>query len=139
MTQFFGPVGQNGGMRVTADEYPDGATPVTASSGDIAAGTAAAALPAVAGKTNYITGFTVTGSGATVGAVVAVTVVGGISGTMTFTYTAIAGAVLSNQPLIVSFPYPIPASAVNTAITVSCPTLGTGAAHNTVNAFGYVK
>ena len=130
--------GKDGGLNVYPASYPDGATPVAKSSGNVAAGTAAAALAAVAGKTNYITGFTVSGSGATAALVVTVTIVGILGGTLSYTYTAVAGATLSNQVLDVTFPFPIPASAANTAITVSCPTLGAGNTNNTVNVYGYV-
>jgi hydroxymethylglutaryl-CoA reductase len=135
----FGPNSGDGALNVRVWELPDGAVSVTGSSGNIAAATAAASLPAVAGKTNYITGFTVTGTGATAALAVSVTVTGTLSGTMTFTYAAAAGAAVANQQLNVTFPFPIPASAVNTAITVSCPTLGTGNTNNTVNVFGYVR
>lgn len=135
----YGLHGSNGAFNTNVNEYPDGATQVSASSGNVAAGTAAASLPAVAGRTNYITGFTISGAGATLGLAVSVTVVGVLSGTLTYTYTAIAGVLLANQSLNVSFPYPLAASAVNTAITVSCPTLGIGNTNNTVNVYGYVK
>lgn len=121
-----------------ASHYPAGATAVTASSGNVAAAVAAAALPAVAAKTNYITGFEATGSGATLGSVVTLTVTGTISTTLSYTISAIAGVLLGNTPLIVQFPVAIPASAVNTAITVSMPSLGMGNTNATVVAHGYV-
>lgn len=117
--------------------YPPGATPLTAASGNVAAGTAAATLAKATGKTTYITGFEVTGAGATVGAAVSVTVVGVITGTLTYTYAAVTGATLINTPLIVQFSTPIPSSTTNTDIVVSCPTLGTGNLNNTVVAHGY--
>lgn len=116
---------------------PSGATAITSSSGNVAAATATATLAAAAGKTTYITGFEVTGAGATSAAVVTVTVTGTISGTLSYTYVAAGSATTANQPLIVEFPNAIPGSAVNTAIVVSCPTLGTGNTNNTVVAHGY--
>lgn len=134
----FRPIAVNiSGVVNDASPYPVGAVPVTGDSGNVGAGTAAATLTAVAGKTTYIVGFTVTGSGATTALPVTVTVTGVISGTMHFTYCAIAGVLVANQPLNVIFPYPIPASAPNTNIVVSCPTLGSGNTNNTVNAFGF--
>jgi hypothetical protein len=109
---------------------------VAATSGDVAAATAAASLPATPGVTNYIAGFSVHGSGATAAAVVQVTLTG-IGITMTFSYAAVAGATLINQPLDIIFEPPIPATGQNTAITVSCPSLGSGALHNAVNVWGY--
>lgn len=118
--------------------YPSGATVVVATSGSVAASTATATLAGTSGKTTYISGFSVTGSGATVGTVVNVTVTN-LIGSVTFTYpvAAVAGVLGMNTPLIVSFPNPIPASASNTSIVVSCPSLGTGNTNNAVNVFGY--
>lgn len=113
------------------------ATPITAASGNVAAATATATLAATSGKTTYITGFEVTGSGATAAAVVSVTVTNTITGTLTYTYAAVAGATAINTPLVVEFPYPIPANAANTTIVVSCPSLGTGNTNNAVVAHGF--
>jgi hypothetical protein len=66
-----------------------------------------------------------------------VTVTGLLGGTLTYTYTAAAGVLVANQPLIVEFNPPLPASAVNTNIVVSCPSLGAGNTNNTVNAHGF--
>mgnify|MGYP001582767201 CR=1 FL=1 len=117
--------------------YPSGATAITAASGNVANATAAATLAAVAGKTTYITGFEVTGSGATLGSIVTVTVTGTITTTLSYTVAAIAGALLINTPLIVAFPVAIPASAANTTIVVSMPALGAGNTNATVVAHGY--
>lgn len=126
-------------VTVASGDYVAGAAPITASSGNVAAAVATATLAGAAGQTTYISGFEVTGAGATAGAVVNVTVTGTISGTLTYTYTAATGATVPNQPLIVQFAPPIPASAVNTAIVVSCPSLGAGNTNNTVVAHGYRK
>jgi len=118
-------------------EYPTGTTVLNSSSGNVAAAVATATLTSAASQTAYITGFEVTGAGATAGAVVSVTVTGTIGGTMTYTYTAATGATVANQPLIATFYPPIPASAANTNIVVSCPSLGAGNTNNTVTAHGY--
>lgn len=112
---------------------------VVATSGDVANASAVATLAGAAGKTTYITGFIITGSGATAGLPVVVTVAGLLGGTVSFIYTAAAGVLVGNTPLNVIFPVPVPASTTNTAIVVTCPALGTGAAHNIVTAFGYQK
>ncbi len=113
------------------------ATSVKASSGNVANASAAATLAAVAAKTAYITGFDVTGTGATAASVVSVTVTGLLGGTSTYTLPVVAGANLGNPALVVQFNPPLPASAVNTAIVVTCPALGAGNTNNTVNAYGY--
>lgn len=115
----------------------NGAANVVATSGNAANAIAIATLPAVAAKTTYITGFDVTGSGATAGLPVVVTIAGLLGGSITYTYSAAVGALVANTPLSIRFPVPMPSSAVNTAITVTCPSLGLGATNNVVNAFGY--
>lgn len=109
----------------------------TQSSGNVAAAVAAATIAGVAAKTTYISGFSVTGAGATVGAVVSVTVTGLLGGTATYTYTAATGATVGNTPLIILFGPPMPASTTNTSIVVSCPSLGAGNTNNTVVVTGY--
>lgn len=118
--------------------FPYGGTLLNATSGNVAAASAVATLPAVASRTNYITGFDMTGTGATAAAVVTVTVAGLAGGSITFIATAVAGATLANPVLSIRFPAPIPASAVNTAITVTCPSLGAGNTNNVVNAYGFL-
>lgn len=121
-----------------AGAMPPGATAVQASSGNVANASAIATLPAVAAKTNYLTGFQITAAGATVGLAVSVTITGLLGGTATHTFAAPAGSLVDANPLIVSFPYPLPASAANTAIVVTCPALGTGNTNATANVQGYV-
>ena len=125
------------GNPILASEYPQGAVPITATSGNQANATAAATLPANATKTTYITGFEVTGTGATGVLVVTVTITGTVSGTMSYTYVFVAGVTTANTPLSIQFSKAIPASAANTAIVVSCPASGLGGTNNVVNAHGY--
>lgn len=132
-TDWFLPVRQLG----LIPGYPVGATALRGASGNVANGSAAATLAAAAGVTTYITGFVVTAAGATAASNVSVTVAGVTGGTMTYTFTAPAGATVAAQPLVVQFPAAIPASAVNTAIVVTCPALGSGNTHASVTATGY--
>jgi hypothetical protein len=120
-----------------SSEYPSGAIPVGASSGNQPNATATVTLPGTSGKTTYIKGFHVTGSGATVGLGVILTVTGLLAGTFSYVYTATAGAILANTPLLILFGDGLPASAANTSIVVSCPALGLGNLNNVVNAWGY--
>lgn len=114
-----------------------GITKVMATSGNVAAGAAAASIPAVAGKLNYITGFSVTGTGATAGQAVVITVTGLSGGTITFTHASATGVAVGNAQFNYEFPAPHPASAINTAISVSCASLGAGSTNNVTNVFGY--
>lgn len=133
--QFQAAIDKSGNMSI--GPVSAGATPVTSSSGNVAAAAAVATLAAVAAKTTYITGFEVTSSGSVAAAVVSLTVAGVIGGTMTFTYATVAGVTAGNTPLIVQFPAPIPASAINTAIVVTLPSLGAGNTNATVVAHGF--
>lgn len=119
-----------------ASPYPRGAVPINATSGDVAAATAAATLAAASGKTTYITGFTFTSTGSTSASTVDITVTDG-TWTITFVYVSVAGATTTNAQLNINFPYPLPASATNTTIVASAPTLGSGNLHACMNAYGF--
>lgn len=117
--------------------YPAGAVPKNATSGDHGAVSNAATLPAAPGKTTYIAGFSISATGATSATVVDVTV---SDGTWTLTYplnVPAASAAVQLALLKDTFIPPLPASAPNTAITVTCPNLGTGNTNCCVNAWGY--
>jgi len=112
---------------------------VNAASGNVAAAVASATLPAVAGKTNFLTGFTVSGAGATAALPVIVTVTGVLGGTLSYVYVAAVGVLAANQPLNMRFNPPLQAAAANTAIVVSCPSLGLGNTHNSTVANGFAQ
>jgi hypothetical protein len=112
-------------------------TPLIAGSGNVANASAAATLTGISTTTVYIAGFEVTGSGATAGLPVTVTVAGLLGGTRSYTYSFAAGVLVGNTPLIVTFDPPLPASAINTAIVVTCPASGSGGTNNTVVAHGF--
>lgn len=123
-------------------QAPDLATTVfSASSGNVAAGTATATLapgPGTTGQLVYICGFAVTSGGQTTGtSVVNLTVTGVQGGTQTYNYGSGTGATVANAPLIVMFPSCIQASNSGVSIVVSLPSLGTGNTNATVNAFGF--
>jgi hypothetical protein len=114
-----------------------GGTPITTSSGNVAAATATATLPAVASKTTYICGFTATGGGATAAATVNLTVTNIVTGTMTYNFGVPAGVDAPATALNVVFNPCMPANAIGTTIVVSMPSLGAGNAHASINASGY--
>ena len=120
-----------------ADGIPAGATMLTASSGNVAAASAAATFPAVASVTNYVTGFTITGAGATAASVVLATLVGLIGGTATFVVAVPAGVTAALPSLVVAFPQPIPASAANIALVLTLPSLGSGNTNAAVTMHGF--
>ena len=112
-------------------------TPVVISSANQANANAVATLPAVAGRTLYLTGFEATATGATAGLAVNVTVTGINGGTLNYAFAAPTGVLLGANPLLVQYEFPLPASDVNTAIVVTLPALGLGNTNATVVAHGY--
>lgn len=123
----------------TGAEIPFGGTAIAGTSGDVANASAAAALTAVALKTNYVTGVEFTFSGATAASVVVATITGLLGGTQSFVVAVPAGATLGGTPLLLKFDPSHPASAVNTAITATLPALGAGNAHACANIRGIQK
>ena len=101
------------------------ATAVDASSANAAAANNVS-LPAVAGQTNSVTGFEVTGAGATGASVITITLTGVVGGPLNYQLAIPAGAGVGVTPLIVEFPTPIPATGPNVAITLNVPSFGAG-------------
>lgn len=110
------------------------------SSGNVAAAVAAAVAPAVVGKTWYTTGLLVTGSGPTTASAILATLAGLLNGTLSFVLTPLAGILLNafpNGQLSIPFTDPLPASATNTAVTFSVPSLGSGSTNCVATIFGF--
>lgn len=117
-----------------------GITQVAASSGNVAAAIATATMPAVAAKTNFVDGFECAAGGATLGSDISITLTGTISSTnLTYTYSVPAGVLLAGVPLVVSFQHPIPGTAINTAISITMPSAGTGNTNASCNIHGFVQ
>lgn len=117
--------------------YPNGAVQKIASSGNVAAAVASAAIAAdTTGKTSYLEELVIVGTGATAASVVVATVTDG-TWTMSFPIGVVAGVNAQNTPLVLLFDPPLKASAPNTAITASCPSLGAGNTNNAVNVQGF--
>ncbi len=114
-------------------------TAVGATSGNVANASAAASLAGVAGVTNFLTGVHINFTGATAASVVNATITGLIGGTMTIPVAVPAGVAVQGQCLNLDFAVPIPASAANTAITVTLPALGAGNTNAAVYIRGFQK
>jgi hypothetical protein len=121
-----------------AGSFPATATAVAAASGNVANASAVATLAANASKTNYLTGFEITGGGATAAGLVIATVTGLLGGTLSYIVAAPAGVAVGIAPLVVAFNPPLPGSAINTAIVVTLPALGSGNTNAAVTAHGYI-
>lgn len=103
-----------------------------------AAAAMTAELAAVASKKNYLAGFMVSGKGATAASAIECTVAGLAIGTMRVWVQIPAGTGTAIDPLFVTLPNPIPASAENTAITLSVPSFGAGNTDAECAIWGYV-
>lgn len=130
-----GPLSDAAGV-LTVGVRPPG-TAESCSSGNVANATVACTLAAAAGKTTYITGFVMTSNGATAALGVTCTITGAITGTLSFSYVYGAIASITNNPLVVPLPIPVPASAANTTLVVSCPASGAGGTIAAISAFGF--
>lgn len=116
----------------------NGAVPVQLS----AAATVAAAannqtLAAGVGQRTYITDFYVDGLGATGASTILITITGLLGGTRTYQLAIPAGVTTLISRLAVQFPYPIAASADNTAIVVNVPSFGAGNTASNAGASGF--
>ena len=97
-----------------------------------AASTATATLAAGVGQRTYLSGFAVTGLGATAASAIEVVAAG-----LKFRVPIVAGATTPITPFVVYFDPPIPASADNSSLTVNCPSFGSGNTSAAVSAWGY--
>ncbi|NBU34690.1 hypothetical protein EBZ38_13345 [bacterium] len=117
--------------------YPEGATPVTASSGNVAASVATATITPAAGKTAWVTGLMIFPAGATAGAIVNATLTGLVGGTITIPVGAPTGAAVAGYPIVLEFPAPVPATAIAQAVSLSMPSLGAGNTNAAVTLLGF--
>ena len=99
--------------------------------------TVTSTLPADVTRKTWITGFEITGTGATVGGPVVATITGLVGGTLSYVVVVPAGVLLSITPLVVSFSRPIPSTAINTAVVVSVPAFGAGNTNAAVAVHGF--
>lgn len=122
--------GTTNGVAILGNGYPYGATPITGN-GSGTTGAVVGTLAAVVGKTTYICGFDVSAVGGTA-TVAPITVAGLVGSSMIYRFSSTAaGATLSKI-----YTPCIPASAANTAITVTTTANGTATGVN-VSSWGY--
>ena len=113
------------------------AVPIHLSSGVVSNTAALVTMPAVAGRTNYVTGIEIMGAGATAAALVVATLTGTRGGTQSYLFSATAD-VNNERSIRQEFTKPIPASAPGTAVTLALPALGVGNTGAIVAIHGYV-
>lgn len=136
------PVGKSNPLPVTStpsnplsasligNGFPTSSTPITGNSAGTT-GAVVGTLAAAAAKTTYICGFDVSSFGS-IPNTAAVTVAGLVGGSMTYQFTAGTTSTILTR----SFNPCVPASAVNTAITITSPA-NTNATATDVNSWGY--
>ena len=109
-------------------------TPLVASNTGAAGAAVTATLTGLATDTVYINGFIITTHAPAANQTGQVTVTGVIGG-VTMQFTLCESATVGGE-LIIFFPDPIPASAINTPIVVTLPAIASGAV-GSVTAVGY--
>lgn len=114
---------------------PAAAVTAQKGSGSVAAAAATATIAAVAGKTNYLTGFLISGVGATAAGISTLTITGLLGGTITIPVAIPVTPAAVFVPW--SFASPMAASAVNTAISASVTSFGAGSTDASVTVTGY--
>jgi hypothetical protein len=102
-----------------------------------AAATNNVSLGAAVGQTTYVTGFQITGGGATGASNIAVTLANVVTGTNNYVIVVPAGATTSINPLVVQFVPPLPANAQNQIITLNVPSFGVGNTNAAASIQGY--
>ena len=133
--------GQVSGVPNTQDVTIAGApyTPVVAQATG-ANSVATATMPAVVGKTNYITGFEITGLGATAaGSMNCAGYLQGANVNFNYVIAIPAGVLVGITPVIVEFTVPLSSGTQNSVIQMSCPAAGAGNTLIQVVVHGYAQ
>lgn len=113
-------------MYIRANNNDDVVTIITDTQTAAASAIAGTLAAPAAGFKTWITGFALTGGGATGASIVELTIVGAGSGTLRYEIAVPAGVTAQITPLIENFDPPIPAIAAAAAITAAVPSFGTG-------------
>ena len=89
-------------------------------------------------RRTFLSGFCLTGTGATGASTIEVTTTG-LAVNLKFKVVVPAGAGIEVSPRILTFSPPLPASADNTAITVAVPSFGAGNLAAALSTWGYAE
>jgi hypothetical protein len=100
---------------------------------------AAATLTPTSTSVVYLTGFDVTGSGASAKNPVAISVNGLLGGPRYYAYMFDSPVNAINVPLSLRFDPPLQGAGIGIPVVVSCPPSGSGGIINVVNAYGYAS
>jgi hypothetical protein len=133
-----GVLTSDGQSVVSVGPYPYGATPVTNEATATSPATVTATLPAAAGKTTYMTGCVVSGTGSTAGGFADVSIyMGGTAKNLDVTIAIPAGVSTALTPLVLNFNPPLSAGAANNAIQCIATTFGSGNTLSRVSTWGF--
>lgn len=125
------------GIQAVVVSHFDGTDVVDGSSN--ANGSFSVTLPAVAGKTNYVTGIIISGSGATAAAAKYAVLSGVGPYDMYLHLTVPAGVADSSVVLNLQFAKPLPATAANQAISLLVPAFGAGNTLESAIIWGFYR
>ncbi|CAL8981864.1 hypothetical protein RHODGE_RHODGE_03985 [Rhodoplanes serenus] len=120
-----------------AQQVPTWTVYQSKSSGNVANAAATATMSAVVDRTHYLCGFIIMSTGATAATVVNATISGLLGGTITLPYAVKADPAAQNETVALDLAPCMPASAPNTAITLTLPALGAGNTNAAVAIYGY--
>lgn len=122
----------------SAGDLPSTATFKSNASGNVAAAAANCTIAAPgAGITTWITGFEITGAGATAASIILVTLTNILGGTWTWCLVIPAGVTTDIGRFAVEFSKPIPASGPNVAVALNVPSFGAGNTNAAAIIHGY--
>lgn len=116
--------------------YPAGAVALTETATGTTGGTTAT-FPALAGKTNWLCGFSVSPGAASSAITITITTTGLTNNFSLSVGAPVAAAGTTASIVTVPITPCVPASAANTAITVVAGSLSTGGVNQAVNAWGF--
>lgn len=129
------PIINNPGL-ATGTGYPQGAQPIQAQAAGTTAG-ATATLTGATGRLTFVCGFSVSPGSATAAITISVTTSGFAVGQTYFVGAPVTAAGTTGATLTQTFSPCIPASAVNSQMSVIAGALGTGGVNQNVNVWGY--
>lgn len=131
------------GTPLLVQSTPPGATVLSQSpvntSASVANATLTLTMPAVAGQTNYVTGFELTVGGATAATSVVATMTNIVGGTQSWVVAVPAVPASGVNSFSVEFTYPLKATGVNTSVVLSLPAAGAGNTNTTGSLHGFTQ
>lgn len=114
-----------------------GTQPLQGAGGAAAAGYSASLTPTTATHKAYVSGFRISGLGATGASSIQPQLTGVLGGSQNYNMDIPAGVAVGVTPLVITFNPPMPAVAVNTPIVINVPSFGAGNTQAHAEIWGY--